>query len=347
MKNLVHGGDIYSYSEKMLDFSANINPLGMPEKIKQTIIDNIDTYDCYPDPLNRELTNELSKFHNIGEQHIVCGNGAADLIFRIVIAEKPQKALILSPTFAEYELALKQFNCEVDHHLMIEKEDFSYNRSFLNAIDKSYDIIFICNPNNPTGLPIKKELILEIIEKCEKFNITLVIDECFCDFIDKENLYSIIPEMPRLKNIIVLKAFTKMYAMAGIRLGYALCSNVEMKERIHGTLQPWAVSTVASKCGIAALNADDFIHKTTQYVTKNRKFLIDELTSLGFKTYNSETNYVFFKAYSGLVDALKKYNILIRSCSNYISLNDNYYRVAVRNMEDNIKLIEAIKLCKN
>ncbi|MEG0923606.1 MAG: histidinol-phosphate transaminase [Anaerovoracaceae bacterium] len=343
----VHGGNIYKYDHKVFDFSANLNPLGMPMEVKQAIIDNIDKYQSYPDTLNRELAKALGEFHNISWEKICCGNGAADIIFRIALGLKPKKALIISPTFSEYEEALEIVDCQANHYILKETNGFVVDEGLLKVIDSGYDMMFICNPNNPTGIPICREFMLSLAERCKENNTILVVDECFTEFLLEEEKYAIIDKIDSLKNVIILKAFTKIYAMAGVRLGYSVCGDVNIANTINQTLQPWSVSTIASKAGVAALKLQDFVRETKLYIDTNRKFLLNEMSRLGVKTYNSMANYIFFWSDIDLCKEFSKYNILLRSCSNYITLDENYYRIAVRTNEENQYFIDCLEKILN
>ncbi|SFU42389.1 L-threonine O-3-phosphate decarboxylase [Clostridium sp. DSM 8431] len=347
MRKIVHGGDIYSKSHihNLLDLSANINPLGMPDKVKKAIIDNINNYEAYPDPLCRDLRKALSNYHNINEDFIVCGNGAADVIFRLVLALKPKKALILAPTFAEYEEALSLSNTEVSYYDLKEENNFEIQEDVLQSINSDLDIFFMCNPNNPTGIALEKDKVLKIAEKCKDNNVLLVLDECFSDFLINEEEYSFVPYLKDYKNVFILKAFTKMYAMAGIRLGYGLCSDLSFISKISNIGQPWSVSTVAEKAGLAALEETEFVDKTKSVIKENREYLLKELKKLGFTTYKSMINYILFK--SPIIDLKTKterYGILIRSCSNYRNLDDSFYRIAVKSRESSERFINALKM---
>lgn len=343
MKNQVHGGNIYKYDHAVLDFSANMNPLGMPSEVKNAIIENIDKYQAYPDPNNTALTYAISKYYNVSQEKIVCGNGAADIIFRIVLGLKPKKGLVLAPTFAEYEEALTSVGCHVVHYYLPKEGNFKLENNFLDSIEDDLNIVFICNPNNPTGIPIKKDLILKIARKCKSIGAVLVVDECFSDFLIDEEKYSIAADIENLDNVIILKAFTKMYAMAGIRLGYLLTGSRLISEKIENTLQPWSVSTVASVAGIEALKHKDFVYKTKEYISTNRKLLIDGLKKLGLEIVPSQANYILFKAKKNIEEALKNRNILIRDCSNYVNLCKGYYRIAVKTDEENIIFLRNLK----
>lgn len=343
MKNQVHGGNIYKYDHEVLDFSANMNPLGMPIEVKQAIIDNIHKYEAYPDPNNTELNEAIGAYYKVLKDKIVCGNGAADIIFRIAIGLRPKKGLVLAPTFAEYEEALTSVGCQVSHYYLSKEDNFKLDDGFMEKIDNSLDIVFLCNPNNPTGIPLGKDRVLKIAKKCEECNVILVVDECFTDFLKEEEKYSIIPEVEKLKNVVILKAFTKMYAMAGLRLGFCISSTAQLAEKIENTLQPWSVSTVASVAGVAALERKDFVEKTKEYISKNREILIDGLEKLGMEVVPSLANYILFKTEKNIEEPLKEKNILIRDCSNYINLNQGYYRIAVKSQADNNKLLDSLR----
>ena len=346
MKELIHGGDIYSFNknENIIDFSANINPLGMPLSVKKAIIDNIENYKAYPDPLCRSLRKALAEKEKTSMKNILCGNGAADIILKIALGIKPKKALILAPTFSEYEEGLKLVDCKINYYILKEENNFFIKDDILNYLNEKIDIIFLCNPNNPTGIPLKKEGMLKILKKCIEKNIIMVVDECFMDFIYDEENYSISSYINEFKNLIILKAFTKIYAMAGIRLGYMLSSNEEIIDKISSIGQPWSVSSVAAFSGEAALKEKEFVNKTKVYIKENREFLKKELKKLGFKVFDSEANYLFFKSnILGIKEYLKEKGILIRSCSNYVSLNKDYYRISVKSKEDNKILIKYLK----
>lgn len=347
MKLEKHGGNIHKFNYKVCDFSANLNPLGMPKACKTAIIENLENYESYPDPYSYELKKAIGRHHHVNSDSVCCGNGAADLIFRIAVGFRPKKGLIIAPTFSEYGEALDTVGCEVDYFMLREEDSFRLNDEMTERLvaeikEKSYQIVFLCNPNNPTGILTDKINVMKIAEACDLNQCRLVLDECFIDFVYDEESYSILKHIGNFKNIIVLKSFTKMFSMAGIRLGYCICSSEEDKTKIENTMQTWSVSTVATKVGVAAMNLSGFEEKTKEYVLKERKYLMNELTKLGFKVYESETNYIFFKSERALDDLLLNEGILIRNCSNYRGLVQGFYRIAVRTTEENQKLIEVL-----
>ncbi|MEG2323141.1 MAG: threonine-phosphate decarboxylase CobD [Anaerovoracaceae bacterium] len=356
MIQLIHGGDIYSAKENLkdgqeiLDFSANINPLGLPAQVEKVAAQALSRCVNYPDPLCRSLRKELSIKEGISQDQIVFGNGAADIIFRLAAVQKPNKALLLAPTFAEYEQALRGVGCDIDYHYLKRDQGFSLKEDFLDTLDKSLDMIFLCNPNNPTGQLISPKLMKKIIEKCCRHNIFIVIDECFIDFIIDSEKHSVKSQLENYNKLFILRAFTKSYAMAGLRLGYGLCNDKILIKKLFDITQPWSVSLIAQEAGVQALKEDEYLKESTKLIWKEREILYEKLKGFGYMVYPPAANYIFFqlKAKKNLayieefqVD-LAKEGILIRSCENYRGLEKGYYRIAIKNPNENQKLITAL-----
>lgn len=354
---LIHGGDIYSAQEqlkvmgntsKILDFSANINPLGIPAGVKQAIIKSVDNYDAYPDPLCRELIINLANFEKVPGQWLLCGNGAADIIYRLVYAKKPKNAMVLAPTFAEYEEALNAISCQISHFELKAENEFRIDERLLDALqpENNLDMLFICNPNNPTGQLIPKEMIFQIIQRCKELDIICVIDECFNDFLEEPGRYSAKEYLAKYDNLLILKAFTKIYALAGIRLGYCMSSNAKLLKDINEAGQPWSVSIVAQIAGIQAMQEQEYIIKTKELIREERAYLISSLESLGVDVIASAANYIFirwpFKTKYPLHEILFAQGILIRNCDNYYGLSPGYYRIGIKKHDDNVVLITAL-----
>ena len=349
MVKKVHGGDIYTERElpvgvELVDFSANLNPLGMPQAVKDALCQEIDTYQSYPDPQCRKLRQAIGRYYGIPDSWIVCGNGAADVIWRLVLSRKPRRALLPAPTFSEYAEALECAGCELCYYDLPQKSGFVPDEGFLDAVRPGIDICFFCNPNNPTGVAVESGWIRRLMERCQAAGVLLVLDECFIDFLEEEWRYTALPFLRDFPGTIILKAFTKMYAMAGIRLGYALCADEQRILQIGQTGQAWSVSTPAACCGIAALSQRDFVEKTKQFIAKERSFLQKGLRSFGLQVYEGKANYLFFKApVPNLPQQLERLGILIRPCGNYRGLDDYYCRVAVKGREDNVRLLNGVR----
>lgn len=349
MKTYSHGGDIYNKKIKIkYDFSANINPMGMPKESKTALIENVDKYEVYPDPFCRQLISAISEKEKVDEKNIVCGNGAADLIYRLVNVIEPRGVLVCAPTFSEYERACKRFDGNIYRYEL--DKDFKLDRGILEFIEekKDLDIIFLCSPNNPTGIVIDKEILIEICRLGAKRDITVVVDHCFIPFVRDSFKKDITSELGNFPNLVVVKAFTKIFAMAGLRLGYMMSSNVELIDKVFSSSQPWSVSTPAQIAGISALESKSFIEDTVDYVERERTKLIEALKSEGFMVVDSMANYILFRCEKAKLfrQEMIRRGILIRDCSNYFGLNENFNRIAVRSQRENdyfIKMLEELK----
>ncbi len=339
-----HGGNVYKY-KNYLDFSANINPLGTPESVRNAVIESADSCGIYPDPFCTELVGKISDYEKIKTSHIVCGNGADDLIYRIVSALRPQNAVICSPSFTEYGKALKENNCGITEYILSEKDGFNITSDFIDYLNNDTDIVFLCNPNNPTGKTVNIDLFGNIAEKCLENDIVLVCDECFMDFVcegkNKSSRNFLNGKM------IILKAFTKIYAMAGLRLGYAVFGSDELAEKVRSNGQYWSVSVPAQLGGIVALDEKDYLLTTVEFVRKEREFLTAELSGMGLKVFESEANFIFFRSGLPLDVLLEKEKILIRNCGNYSGLGNGFFRIAVRTHEENIIFVSAVRRILN
>ncbi len=345
--NNVHGGDIYSYQEitgkKPLDYSANINPLGLPSEVKEAFLSGIDSFCSYPDVSCRELAKAVADDEQVPWDCLTFGNGAADLIYRICYALKPAKALLPAPTFAEYEQAVAACGGITEYFPLKEETGFQLTKELIHHIEGK-DILFLCNPNNPTGRITERELLIRIAEKCRMENCILVIDECFIDFMENQEQYSFQRELPRFENVIVLKAFTKIFAMPGLRLGYCLCYNKEIRGKIELAGQAWSVSVPAQIAGIAALQSKDYRKHTTELISRERRFLTESLRQFGFTVYESFTNFLLLRTeYKDLYQRLYQKGILIRKCDNFIGLDEFYYRIAVKDRDSNEVFLQTMK----
>ena len=342
MKKHIHGGNVYQYRD-CLDFSANCNPLGTPEAVKQAIIQSLDTISDYPQVGCGALKEAIAEYEKVDAQQLICGNGAAELIFSLCRAVRPKRALLPAPTFAEYEQALQSVDCRISHFYLREQQGFLLPEEYLGALDQEVDIAFLCNPNNPTGILIEREFLLRVLERCRELGILLVVDECFLDFVEEPENYTLKGQLSSYKNLFLLKAFTKRYAMAGVRLGYGISNDQELLTRMELMTQPWNVSSMAQAAGIAALQETEYVEKGRGMVFREKEFLMTEMKKLGLKVYPSQANYLFFHGPKGLFGECVKKNLLIRDCGNYEGLEEGYYRVAVKRHEDNEKLISGLE----
>ena len=337
-----HGGDLYS-RKLLLDFSANINPYGTPQAVQEAVRKSVSELCHYPDPYCRELVGAISDFEGVAKEKILCGNGAAELIFSFCRSLHPRKTLILDPCFSEYETALRSVSCAVSHYALEEAADFRLTEAFLPALRAfDGDTLMLCNPNNPTGQVTSREMMERILAMCAEKGIFLFIDECFLDLTDGGENLSMKPFLEN-QGLFLLKAFTKSYGMAGVRLGYCLCGNAGLLKAMGQTTQPWNVSIPAQRAGIAALQQTAFLEKARKTIREERIFLTQALRALGLQVVDSRTNYILFHSEKELRELLLEKGIQIRSCANYPGLREGWYRIAVKLPEENRIFIRALK----
>lgn len=338
-EQFLHGGDIYRNPVEY-DFSVNINPLGMPKGSVRAAHEGILLANRYPDYKGEALCREIAGAECVKDSQVLLGNGAAELIYALCNALRPKKCLVCAPAFQEYEAAAVQAGGEMMYWNLSEEENFCIRRDFLSAITESADILFLCNPNNPTGSLIEKKFLLEIAERCEQTETYLCVDECFLPFLEQEEGLTMKLELERFSHLIVLRAFTKLYGMPGLRLGYALSANGDLLGRMKHTLQPWNTSIPAQMAGIAAIRDQEYVKRTRKLIAEEKEYLMRELSGgLAEKVYDSAANYIFFQSRADLKEGLLQQGILIRSCGNYRNLNEKYFRIGVRTHEENEELI--------
>ena len=334
-----HGGDIYSH-DILLDLSSNMNPAGLPDAVKAAVRASADSCAKYPDAYCRELRKAISGREGLPDDCIICGNGAAELIYSYAYSlPKESRALVISPTFSEYEDALKAAGVAVDHYLLRETEGFRLTEDVLSEDLPAYCAVFLCTPNNPTGITVGPGLLEDIAGT----GVRLFCDMCFLDLTEDPGRYGIPSLIERYPNVTVLKAFTKSFSMAGLRLGYAMTSDRELLEEMSARTQCWNVSSVAQQAGIAALDCDDWLRESVRMLSKERARLTDELSSLGIKVWPSEANYLLLRTDKDLYGEMIRRRILIRDCSNYTGLERGYYRVAVKTAQENDIFLTALK----
>lgn len=338
----LHGGNIYQY-ENCLDFSANCNPLGTPEGVIQAVAESLRHISEYPRVGYGPLRQAIGTYEGVPTRYVICGNGAAELIFSVCRAKKPKRAMVLAPTFAEYEQALRSVGCEVEYYELKEALDFYVQPDFVQSLHRELDMVFLCNPNNPTGVLTEREELLKILNRCRELEILLVVDECFLDFVREPGDYTLKMYLEEYENLFLLKAFTKRYAMAGIRLGYGLTGNQALLEGMEEVTQPWNISTIAQEAGLAALREEAYVERGRTLVFQEAEYLQRSLKDLGLRVYPSQANYVFFRGPEHFFEDCVKEGILIRNCGNYPGLSEGYYRMAVKLPKENQKLVQVFE----
>lgn len=328
-----HGGDIYR-NQIRLDFSVNTNPLGMPDSVREALHQAVEEAEHYPDIHAKELTKAVAERLRISEKRLVFGNGASELFHAVLHAVKPSKILIPVPSFLGYEEAAKAMDCEVIFYEMKKEEKFSLTERILDTLDESISLVFLANPNNPVGNLVEPELIFKIAEKCRQCDIALVLDECFMELTGKEMTHSFFYQLDEFPNVVVVRAFTKLYAIPGVRLGYLICEQT-LAEKIRLQLPEWNLSVFAQRAGVAAIKEQEYVARAVVCIQTQRLFLREELKVAGCNVFDSDADYLLFYSEKKLYELFLQRGILIRDCSNFRGLQRGYYRIAVKSEEQN------------
>ena len=334
-----HGGDIYTH-KGLLDFSANINPFGIPEPVRKAAADSLYNCTSYPDPYCRELRKKLSEHEGVPEDWILCGNGAAELIYSFAYSlPKEKPALLVSPTFSEYQSALSAAGIAAEHFMLDEKNGFVLDDTIIKVDFSRYSALFICTPNNPTGITVRPELLAKLAQT----GIRLFCDMCFIDLTATPKRYEISSMLRKNPNLVILKAFTKSFAIPGLRLGYVLCSDSAFMSAMSEKAPCWNVSIPAQKAGCAALDCGEWLSDAVKSISKERERMASALNSMGIKVYPGEANFLLLYSDVNLYTRLLEKGILLRDCSNYKGLRKGFIRIAIRSQKENDQLLSAMR----
>jgi threonine-phosphate decarboxylase len=273
------------------------------------------------------------------EDRILCGNGASDLIFRICASRRPRAALTLAPTFSEYERSVCLFGGEMRYHMLYEREDFGMTHAILDSLTADLEMLFLCNPNNPTGRLAEPSLMEEVLECCAHNGTVVVLDECFMGFTGGESMQRFLDRYP---NLLILNAFTKLYGMAGLRLGW-LMGDPGLLHRIKPFGPEWSVSIPAQIAGIAALGEPEWEARTRNLMEEERTYVRNSFVEMGLSVCRSDGNFLLVKSPVSLYEPLKKRRILVRNCVSFKGLDENFMRVGLKTREQNQALLDAVK----
>lgn len=330
--------------ENLLDFSANINPAGMPATLRHALQNSWQLAERYPDVEYASLYQALAQHHQVPSSWLLAGNGETDAIFALVAALAPRKTLLITPGFAEYRRALALVGSDIVEFRLREEDGWALTDALLDALTADLDCLFLCTPNNPTGLLPDEALLEAISRRCQALGITLVVDEAFMDFITDQA--GMIPTLAGNPHLWVLRSLTKFYAIPGLRLGYLLSSDEENVARMRRRQMPWSINAFAALAGEIILQDRDYQQASLHWLAQERPWLLAALQAVpGLTVWEGRANYLFFRCDAPGVElqrALLQQHILIRSCANYPGLDERYYRVAVRNRIENERLLAAL-----
>ena len=353
-----HGGNINKIKEdfnispdEIMDFSVNTNFLGPPEEIYELLQKNTLHIKDYPEPNSKTMKKTIADKICLNDGNIIIGNGATEIIYQFVKIVNPTKALIISPTFSEYKFAVKSINGEIEHYLLTSENGFSFDEDrLLKKINQNqYDMVFICNPNNPTGKLILNDQIKNLLNVLKDSNTKLIVDESFIDFVQEKNKYTAVNFINQFENIFIIRSFTKIFSIPGIRLGYGIGSDDIINE-IEKNRDPWSVNIFAQIIGEKLINYHQYYHQSREIIFRERDVLHNLLSQIdGIKPLYPGANFILLnisqtgKTSTEIARELGKEGIIIRNCNSFKSLEEDYIRVAVRGRSENMKLIKNLK----
>lgn len=338
MPRFEHGGNVYACPGCM-DFSANLNPLGMPASVRSALMENVDAFTRYPDPACTDLVAALAEFERVPRAWVVATAGATDAFERLCQLVKPREALLCSPCYAGYEQALGRVGSSVTCHALRAERSFDAGQELVDALDRGVDLAFLANPNNPTGRCLQRDVLVAFLERARRFQTVVALDECFIDLTECAGSNDLLADNPSL---VIVKAFTKSFALAGLRIGYALCADEELVRRLREVGQTWAVGVPAQIAGVACASCREHLCESRRLVAHERARLYEALDALRLHVVEGQANFLLFEGPASLGDDLLARKILIRSCANFSGLGDRWWRIAVRTPEENDELIAAM-----
>jgi threonine-phosphate decarboxylase len=348
----LHGGDVYHLARTLgvaisdlLDFSANINPLGFPPGLTGAVQEALREIVHYPDRRCRKLRTALAAYHHLTPEAILVGNGSTELIYLAARVLGPRRGLIVTPAFSEYAHALELARVPVAFLPTGESHNFT-----LQEVPEVQggDLIFLAHPASPSGAPLDPELFLAVAAAVEAAGAYLLLDEAFVDFVEEASLKL---HLGRFSRLMILRSFTKFFGIPGMRLGFLLGAP-ELVARLAAAQEPWSVNTMAQAMGVACLADQDYMSRTRTLIQREREFLFDRLAALpGLSPFPSVVNYLLVKltrpgiTAAGLRQQMLAHRIVIRDAGNFRGLDERFFRIAVRGRNENERLLAALEQC--
>ena len=351
MKYFDHGGGVARMARELglpmasiLDFSASINPLGMPPEVLRVAREALTEAVYYPEIDASSLTAALAEYHGIPAENILPGSGSTELLYLFPRVLRPRRALLVTPAFSEYERSLNQAGTALDIYPLVPETGFHLDpEALLRRLEPDVDLILFANPGNPSGRAIPPEAIEEIAHAVRE-QALVAVDEAFIDFCPQ---FSILPRLCDHGNLYIFRSLTKFYAIPGLRAGY-LAGPARGISHLKAAREPWALSTPALAAAAACLAQADYRRKTLEQLPALRDSLAGGLAALGLTVFPSSANYLLARleaeglTAADLAAGLKPKGILIRDCANFPPLNGRYLRIAVRSEVENRSLLGAM-----
>lgn len=352
-----HGSDLEKIEEyyhipqeEIVCFSANVNPLGLSESVKEKLAANLDIITRYPDRRYTSLKQAISTYCGAPSEHIAVGNGSTELISLLISQRSPKKALVLGPTYSEYERELDLAGVSLEYYNLKEEEDFILDVSdFIRAFKDDTGLVIICNPNNPTSSALSVKELEMIVDACKKRGIFVMVDETYVEFAPVIPDITAVPLTDHYDNVMVIRGVSKFYAAPGLRFGYGITSNKEFLNTLLTRQNPWSLNSIGALAGELMLSDLKYYEKTRNLILSEREKMYQTLKELPqFKPYKAYGNFILVRilkegvtSFDVFETAIKE-KLMIRDCSSFESLADKYIRFCIMNPEDNDRLLRVL-----
>lgn len=351
-----HGSDIekvakfYNLKESDIhNYSGNVNPLGLSPSLKSKLIENIDLVTSYPDPDYTQLKENIAAYIKTSPENILLGNGSTELIAHYIDYVNPKKALIIGPTYSEYEKKIKTLHAEVHYFPLKVENEFRLNLDeLIKECDQTIDLLVLCNPNNPTGTLVDAKDLYPIFDVCKSLGIYILIDETYMDFVD-HNVESAVSLVESYSNCIILRGFSKFFAAPGLRLGYGITSDLHCHEHLDNQRHHWSINSLAAFAGKELMKDYEFINASKQFITSERERIVSILSKeADLKVYPTSANFFFVELLNqkhtshDLFDYLIKQGMMIRDTSSFPFLHGEYFRFCILTQAENNRLLTGI-----
>lgn len=356
-KEHFHGSDLEKieqvygiHRENIISFSANVNPLGVSFRLRDTLTQHIDSITTYPDREYTSLRRCIADYVHTDYENVVVGNGSTELISLFIQITHPKKALIVGPTYSEYEREVSLGNGRSHYFSLTEASEFVLDTdSLTDELSHDFDLLILCNPNNPTSSVIKRPQMREILDYCKRKSITVLVDETYVEFAEDTEAVTAVPLTEYYNNIIILRGISKFFAAPGLRLGYAICGNRDLLKEIDQRKNPWTINSLAAIAGEIMFRDEEYIQETRELISRERKRVCEKLAeNAHYKPFYANANFVLVKIIDGsftsedVFDTAIRQNLMIRDCSTFPFLNNQYFRFCFMRPEDNDALLKVL-----
>ena len=356
-KDHFHGSDLEKIEqiygirkEDIISFSANVNPLGISPRLREHLASHIDCITSYPDREYTTLRKRMADYVGTEKENIIVGNGSTELISLFIQIEHPKKAMILGPTYSEYEREVSLGGGTTVYYPLKEESGFKLDTAhFTSKLDDTIDLLILCNPNNPTSSCILSNDMRTILDVCKEHGIFVMVDETYIEFVDDVKHTSAVSLTAYYNNIIILRGTSKFFAAPGLRLGYAITGNEDLLRNMNQRKNPWMINSLAAIAGELMFQDEAYIQKTRTLIQQERTRCYETLAeSKRFHPYKPTANFMLMRIVdedlnsSILFDRAIRKGLMIRDCSTFPFLNDKYIRFCFMNPEDNSRLLDCL-----